>query len=65
MVGQSERKHKAAQTTIPDAAIMRTIIATALAVVTATVLINSCKPATVTRATMVVSGVRGCCSAGC
>lgn len=33
---------------IPEAATMRTIIATALAVCTATVLITTCKPATVT-----------------
>lgn len=40
MVGQSERKHKAAQTTIPDADTMRTIIATVVAVITALLLNN-------------------------
>lgn len=40
MVGQSERKHKAAQTTIPDADTMRTIIATVVAVITALLLSN-------------------------
>lgn len=48
MIGQSERKHKAVPTSTPEAATMRTIIATALAVITATVLINVSKPAQVT-----------------
>lgn len=47
MVGQSERKMQAVHKSIPEADIMRTIIATAVAVVTAAVLINSCKPAQV------------------
>jgi len=40
MVRQSERRHKAAQTTIPDADTMRTIIATVVAVITALLLSN-------------------------
>lgn len=50
MSGQSERKHKAAQTTIPDADTMRTIIATVVAVLTALLLnnITTLKPVTVT-----------------
>lgn len=48
MVGQSERKHKAVPMSTPEAATMRTIIATALAVCTAAVLITTCKPAQVT-----------------
>ena len=39
-----ERNHKAAHTTTFDADIMRTIIATILAVFTASVLINLCNP---------------------
>jgi hypothetical protein len=48
MMRQSERKHKAVPMSIPEAATMRTIIATALAVCTATVLITVSKPAQVT-----------------
>lgn len=48
MVRQSERKHKAAQTTIPDADTMRTIIATVVAVITALLLSNFTKPTPIT-----------------
>ena len=48
MRGQSERKHQAVHPSTLEAATMRTIIATALAVITASVLITTCKPAQVT-----------------
>lgn len=48
MVGQtSERKKQAVHNSTPEADIMRTLIATAIAVVTAATLINICKPAQV------------------
>lgn len=57
MKGQYERNNKAAQTTIPDAEIMRTIIATMLAVFTAVALNNSLvtpKPVTISNFKQVI-----------